>query len=80
MSSTIGTMTNTTGTAGAVRTPQPMTIDQVAEEFGVPVKTLRSWRYAGHGGPRSFKLGKRVIYDRADVLAWYEAQRAAGDR
>ncbi len=59
--------------------PQPMTLEQVAEEFGVSVKTLRFWRYQGTGGPKSFKLGRRVMYDRSDVLAWYQAQRATAN-
>jgi hypothetical protein len=34
------------------------------------VGTLRYWRYARAGGPASFKLGRRVMYRRADVEKW----------
>lgn len=53
----------------------PMRMEDVAAEFGLPIKTLRYWRYQGTGGPPSFKIGRRVVYDRADVLNWYDALR-----
>lgn len=53
-----------------------LTTAQVSELTGVPVHTLRAWRNEGTG-PRSWKLGNRIRYDRADVLAWLDAQRAA---
>jgi hypothetical protein len=34
--------------------------------------TLRYWRALGEGGPASFKLGRRVMYRRADVEKWLE--------
>jgi predicted DNA-binding transcriptional regulator AlpA len=37
------------------------------------VATLRYWRHLGTG-PRSFRLGRRVVYRLADVGAWIEAQ------
>jgi predicted DNA-binding transcriptional regulator AlpA len=40
----------------------------------LPRATLRFYRHRGEGGPRSFKLGNRVVYKRADVLKWIEAQ------
>lgn len=67
----------TSNANGADTRAHPMRMDEVAAEFGVPIKTLRFWRYQGTGGPPSFKLGRRVVYDRADVLAWYDAQRHA---
>jgi predicted DNA-binding transcriptional regulator AlpA len=36
------------------------------------VGTLRWWRAVGKGGPESFKLGRRVMYRRADVEKWLE--------
>jgi predicted DNA-binding transcriptional regulator AlpA len=32
--------------------------------------TLRYWRCLGDSGPKSFKLGRRVLYHRADVERW----------
>ncbi len=48
-------------------------IEDVEELTGVPANTLRFWRHKGHG-PRSAKLGRRVIYREADVTAWIDAQ------
>jgi predicted DNA-binding transcriptional regulator AlpA len=42
-----------------------------------PVSTLRYWRHLGTG-PHSFRLGRRVVYRRADVTAWLLEQAAAG--
>jgi len=48
----------------------------------IPVPSLRFYRHNGTG-PRSFRLGNRIVYKRADVEAWIEerynadAQRSA---
>jgi hypothetical protein len=38
-----------------------------------PVATLRYWRYLGTG-PRSFRLGRRVLYRADDLRSWIDAQ------
>lgn len=54
-----------------------LTTAQVAELTGVAAGTLRRWRCDKTGGPRSFTLGSRkVVYRRADVEAWLNAQYA----
>lgn len=53
-----------------------LTIDEVAELVRAPVATLRYWRHQGTG-PRSFRLGRRVVYRAGDLQAWIDAQ--AGD-
>jgi predicted DNA-binding transcriptional regulator AlpA len=45
-------------------------IEEVAELTRLPLSTLRFYRHAGKGGPKSFKLGNRVAYKRSDVEAW----------
>ncbi len=45
----------------------------------VPPETLRYWRWRNQG-PRSFKIGGAVLYDRDDVLAWIDAQKQASVR
>lgn len=41
----------------------------------VKAATLRWWRYENKGrGPRSFKLGRRLVYRKCDVEAWLDAQ------
>ncbi|MBA3250758.1 MAG: helix-turn-helix domain-containing protein [Geodermatophilaceae bacterium] len=51
--------------------------DEVAACIRVPAATLRYWRHCGTG-PRSFKVGRRVMYRRADVEAWLDRQYADG--
>lgn len=43
---------------------------------GVDAATLRYWRHAGIG-PASFKLGRRVVYRRAEVERWIAEQEKA---
>jgi len=50
-----------------------LTIEEVAELTRLPVATLRWYRAMGEGGPKSGKLGRRVVYRRADVEAWVAA-------
>ena len=52
-------------------------LPEVAELTGLPVNTLRFWRHRGTG-PRSIKLGRRVVYRECDVVAWIEKQFDAG--
>jgi predicted DNA-binding transcriptional regulator AlpA len=60
-------------------------IDETSEMTRLPEATLRFYRHRGYGGPKSFKLGNRVAYKRADVEQWIEQQyndddTAAGQR
>nr|WP_261880261.1 helix-turn-helix domain-containing protein [Mycobacterium marinum] len=48
-----------------------LTIVEVAEIARLPVATLRYWRHVGEG-PKSLKLGRRVMYRRADIERWLE--------
>ena len=50
-----------------------LTIIEAAELVRAPVATLRYWRHLGTG-PRSFRLGRRVLYRRDDLHAWIDAQ------
>ena len=50
-----------------------LTSAETAEVLRVPVRTLYVWRGAGRG-PRSYRVGKHVLYRRADVEAWLEEQ------
>ena len=51
-----------------------LSLEDLAEIIGIPVTTLRYWRFQGTG-PKSFKLGKHIKYDRAEVERWIQAQR-----
>lgn len=49
-------------------------IGRVSEQTKVPEATLRYWRYLGDRGPKSFKVGRRVMYRQSDVDAWIDEQ------
>jgi excisionase family DNA binding protein len=50
-----------------------LTIAEVAELTRLSPATLRYWRSTGHvQAPKSFRLGRRVMYRRADVEKWVE--------
>jgi len=57
---------------------QYLITEEVAAEFRTSPETVRYWRHAGKG-PKSLKVGRRVLYAREDVEAWErEAREAAG--
>ena len=53
-----------------------ITITEASARLRTPAATLRYWRHLGTG-PKSFKIGRRVVYRRADLEAWIESQRVA---
>ena len=55
-----------------------LTISEVAAIVRAPIATLRYWRHLGNG-PRSFRLGRRVVYRVGDLRAWIDAQASASD-
>lgn len=56
-----------------------LTTSEVALMLRAPDSTLRYWRYLG-SGPKSFRLGRRVVYRRRDVNDWLANVEAAGHR
>ena len=54
------------------------TVQDVADFFDVPVRTLYEWRTKGYG-PEGIKVGRHVRYFPEDVYAWAERQRQAGE-
>ena len=48
-----------------------------SKEAGTYLRTsdavLQQWRYLGKG-PKYYKLGRKVLYKRADLDAWVESQ------
>lgn len=54
-----------------------LTIDEAAAYLRLPVSTLRYWRSNGQG-PCSRKVGRRVMYVRADLHAWLKEQASQG--
>lgn len=51
-----------------------LTTQEVADLTRTPVETVRYWRHVGKG-PDAFKVGRRVLYAEADVIAWIEGHR-----
>jgi DNA-binding transcriptional MerR regulator len=56
-----------------------LTLEEVAALTRVPAATLRFWRHKGIG-PQSFRVGRRVVYKEADVVAWLDEQIASDPR
>ncbi len=52
-----------------------LTTEEVAELLRTTPETCRYWRHIGKG-PKSFKVGRRVLYDSADVQAFIDAARS----
>lgn len=53
-----------------------LTTAEVAEMTRTPAETIRYWRFVGKG-PKSFKLGRRVLYALEDVEAYIAQARAS---
>ncbi len=49
-----------------------LTISEVSARLRVPVATLRFWRHQGTG-PKSFRIGGKVVYKASDVEGWVQA-------
>ncbi|GAA1363062.1 hypothetical protein GCM10009596_23570 [Arthrobacter rhombi] len=54
-----------------------MTMDEVSEETRIPVNTLRFYRHKGTG-PKSAKIGGKVMYRREDLDKWINQAFEAG--
>lgn len=52
-------------------------LEEVAALTGLPMSTLRYWRLRGEGPPM-FRLGRRVVAKRSDVVAWIDAEAQRG--
>ena len=50
-----------------------LSIQELSEYLGVPVKTLYSWR-AQRVGPRAVNVGRALRYPESAIIAWLEAQ------
>jgi excisionase family DNA binding protein len=52
-----------------------LTTAEVAHLLRTSPESVRYWRHVGKG-PTSFRVGRKVLYDRRDVEAWIKAARA----
>ncbi len=69
-----------TNTPTAAPKPTRLNTQAASEYVSVPVATLRWFRHMGDRGPRSYRLGRRVFYDRSDLDAWLASEAAASQR
>ncbi len=46
-----------------------LTTQEVAALLRTSADSARYWRHVGRG-PKSFKVGRRVLYDQAELNAW----------
>jgi predicted DNA-binding transcriptional regulator AlpA len=62
-------------------TVEYMTTNEVAELCRTSVETARFWRHVGKG-PKSFKVGRRVLYPTVEVHRWLAdlQRKAQGER
>lgn len=56
--------------------PRFLTTQELAAHLRTPPETVRFWRHVGKG-PKSFKVGRRVLYAREDVEAFIAEARGA---
>jgi DNA-binding transcriptional MerR regulator len=59
--------------------PRFLTINEVSEQFRVPLSTLRYWR-ACNTGPESVLLGRRLLYPADALEQWITEQRSRTGR
>ena len=52
-----------------------LTTEELAQLLRTSPETVRYWRHIGKG-PRSFKIGRRVLYSAEDVETFLAAARA----
>lgn len=53
-----------------------LTTAEVAELTRTSPETVRYWRHIGKG-PKSFKVGRKVLYESSDVATWLDQLKAA---
>jgi len=56
-----------------------LTTAEAANMLRVPAGTLRYWRHRNEG-PRSARLGRKVVYRREDVVGWIDQEMARTSR
>lgn len=58
----------------AVQMEPLVSMQDLADTFGVPLLTVRRWRKYGKG-PKGYRIGKHVKFRMSEVEAWLQAQR-----
>ncbi len=55
-----------------MRSVEWLSLEQIAEELGIPLRTLYAQRSRGIG-PRGHRIGKHVRVRRSDLNTWLDA-------
>jgi len=58
---------------------QYLSVQELAERYGLAVATVRNWRYEKIGPPY-FKAGRTIRYRLSDVLTWENSRMTTEDR
>ena len=66
-------MTSSSSPEPVSRLERLLSIQELSDYLGVPVKTLYSWR-AQHAGPRAVTVGRALRYPESAIVAWLAAQ------
>jgi len=53
-----------------------MCVEEVANFYKVPVRTIYSWQATGRG-PKAYRVGRYLRFKRSDCLAHLESQVAS---
>ena len=53
-----------------------LTLDEAAAMARIPVETFRHRRGLRGGGPKGFRMGKRVMFTKGHVRAWLNEMQA----
>ncbi|MDQ3326022.1 MAG: helix-turn-helix domain-containing protein [Actinomycetota bacterium] len=56
-----------------MRTDEWLSLEQIADELGIPLRTLYAQRSKGIG-PHGYRIGKHVRVRRSDLDAWLDRQ------
>lgn len=52
-----------------------LTMQEVADRYGVALQTVRHWRVNGYG-PRGFRVGRLVRYPLSECIRWEQERQA----
>jgi hypothetical protein len=55
--------------------PEYLNTTEAADLLRVAVSTLAKMRCIGLGGPAYIKVGRKVLYERAELASWLDARR-----
>lgn len=58
--------------------PERLSFNEAAAFLGISPKTLNAWNVKGRPHVPGYKIGRKRVYDRAELSAWMEKRRTQG--